>query len=130
MKSILLIGLNKFGTLIARQLHDLGHQVLAVDRDEERINAVLPFVTEAQIGDSTNEELLRSIGVGNYDVCVVALGSHFQSLKLDLPATRSRQVVGTSTMRRPITWALTTSSIPNSNPPVDSIFTESRKDLR
>ena len=79
MKSILLIGLNKFGTLIAKQLHDLGHQVMAVDRDEARINAVLPIVTDAQIGDSTNENFLRSLGVNSYDVCIVTIGSDFQS---------------------------------------------------
>ena len=79
MKSILLIGMNNFGTLIAKQLHALGHQVLAVDRDEGRINAVLPFVTDAQIGDSTNETFLRSLGVSNFDVCIVAIGSDFQS---------------------------------------------------
>ncbi len=79
MKSVLLIGINKFGTLIAKQLHSLGHQVLAVDRDEERINAVLPIVTDAQIGDSTNEAFLRSLGVNNFDVCIVTIGSDFQS---------------------------------------------------
>ena len=67
--SILLIGLNHFGTMIAKQLHDLGHQVLAVDRDEARVNAVLPIVTDAQIGDSTNEAFLRSLGINNFDVC-------------------------------------------------------------
>lgn len=79
MKSILLIGVNHFGTLIAKQLHALGHQVLAVDRDEARINAILPFVTDAQIGDSTNEAFLRSLGIGSFDVCIVTIGSDFQS---------------------------------------------------
>ncbi len=79
MKSILLIGINNFGTMMARQLHALGHQVLAVDRDEGRINAILPIVTEAQIGDSTNEDFLRSLGVNNFDVCIVTIGSDFQS---------------------------------------------------
>ena len=79
MKSILLIGINRFGTMIAKQLHELGHEVLAVDRDEDRINAVLPLVTDAQIGDSTNEAFLRSLGVGNFDVCIVTIGSDFQS---------------------------------------------------
>ncbi len=79
MKSILLIGINHFGTMIAKQLHELGHEVLAVDRDEDRINAVLPLVTDAQIGDSTNEAFLRSLGVGNFDVCIVTIGSDFQS---------------------------------------------------
>lgn len=79
MKSILLIGINNFGTMIAKQLHDLGHQVLAVDRDEARINAILPLVTGAQIGDSTNEAFLRSLGINNFDVCIVTIGSDFQS---------------------------------------------------
>ncbi len=79
MKSILLIGVNHFGTMIARELHDMGHQVLAVDRDEERINAILPIVTDAQIGDSTNETFLRSLGINNFDVCIVRIGSDFQS---------------------------------------------------
>ncbi len=79
MKSILLIGINNFGILLAKQLHDLGHQILAVDRDEDHINAVLPLVTDAQIGDSTNEAFLRSLGINDFDVCIVTIGSDFQS---------------------------------------------------
>ncbi len=79
MKSILLIGINNFGTMLAKRLHELGHQVLAVDRDEARINAILPVVTDAQIGDSTNEAFLRSLGINNFDVCIVTIGSDFQS---------------------------------------------------
>ena len=60
MKSILLIGLGRFGKHIARQLNQLGHQVLAVDKNEERINEILPEVTNAQIGDSTKVEFLKS----------------------------------------------------------------------
>ena len=79
MNSILLIGLNNLGTMIAKQLHDLGHQVLAVDKNESRVNAILPLVTDAQIGDSTNETFLRSLGINNFDVCIVTIGSDFQS---------------------------------------------------
>ena len=79
MKSILLIGTNRFGTLLARQFRALGHQVMAVDRDEKRINSVLPYVTDAQIGDSTNEAFLRSLGIPGYDVCIVTIGGDFQS---------------------------------------------------
>lgn len=79
MKSILLIGMNRFGSFLARQLHELGHQIMAVDRDETRINEILPLVTGAQIGDSTNEAFLRSLGINNYDVCIVAIGGDFQS---------------------------------------------------
>ena len=79
MKSILLIGLGRFGKHMALQLNQLGHQVMGVDRDEERVNDAMDIVTNAQIGDSTNEEFLRTLGVDNYDVCVVAIGNDFQS---------------------------------------------------
>ena len=79
MKSILLIGVGRFGRHIAAQLAQLGHQVMAVDTDEERINEVMPFVTNAQIGDSTNAEFLRSLGIGNFDVCMVTISGNFQN---------------------------------------------------
>ena len=79
MKSILLIGLGRFGKHIALHLNHLGHQVMAVDTSEERVEAVLPLVTNAQIGDSTNADFLESLGVRNYDVCIVAIGNNFQS---------------------------------------------------
>ena len=79
MKSVLLIGVGNFGMLIARQIHELGHQVMAVDKDENRINEVLPFVTNALIGDSTNKNFLASLGINDYDVCIETIGSDFQS---------------------------------------------------
>ena len=74
MKNVLLIGAGRFGRHIAMQLFQLGHQIMAVDTNEERINDVLPYVTNAQIGDSTNAEFLRSLGIGNFDVCIVTIG--------------------------------------------------------
>ena len=79
MKSILLIGLGRFGRHIAMKLDELHHQVMAVDKEETRVDAVLPFVTNAQIGDATNEDFLSSLGVGNFDVCIVAIGDNFQN---------------------------------------------------
>lgn len=79
MKSVLLIGLGRFGRHIAMKLNDLNHQVMAVDSNEERVNAILPFVTNAQIGDSTNEEFLSSLGIRNFDACIVAIGDNFQN---------------------------------------------------
>ena len=79
MKSILLIGTNRLDSLLSREFHKLGHQVMAVDKDEDRINGVLPFVTDAQIGDSTNAAFLRSLGVGSFDACIVTIGGDFQS---------------------------------------------------
>lgn len=79
MKTILLIGLGRFGRHIAQKLNEFNHQVMAVDKDEERVNEVLSFVTNAQIGDSTNEEFLVSLGIRNFDVCIVAIGDSFQN---------------------------------------------------
>ena len=79
MKNILLIGLGRFGKHIALQLSKLGHEVMAVDINEERVNESLPIVTNAQIGDSTNTEFLRSLGIGNFDVCIVTIGGNFQN---------------------------------------------------
>lgn len=79
MKNILLIGVGRFGRHIAEQLTQLGHQVMAVDTSEKRINDVLPLVTNAQIGDSTNAEFLRSLGIENFDVCIVTVSGSFQN---------------------------------------------------
>lgn len=79
MKSVLLIGLGRFGRHIAMKLNDMNHQVMAVDQNEERVNAVLPFVTNAQIGDSTSEEFLSSLGIRNFDACIVTIGDNFQN---------------------------------------------------
>ena len=79
MKSVLIIGVGQFGSTIAKRMSELRCEVMAVDTDEERINEVLPYVTVANIGDGTNEEFLRSLGIDNFDLCIVALGSLFQS---------------------------------------------------
>ena len=79
MKSVLLIGLGRFGRHIAKKLNELSHEVMAIDKKEELVNEVLPYVTNAQIGDSTNEEFLMSLGVGNFDICFVAISDDFQS---------------------------------------------------
>lgn len=78
-KSVLLIGLGNFGMWIAQTLHELGHEVMAVDIDEERVNAALPYVTNALIGDSTNQSFLSSLGVNNFDVCIETIGNNFQN---------------------------------------------------
>ena len=79
MKSVLIIGLGNFGSLIAKQIHELGHQVMAVDKNEDRVNQALPFVTNALIGDSTNESFLESLGINNFDICIETIGNDFQS---------------------------------------------------
>ena len=75
----MLIGLGRFGRGVAEKLNELHHQVLAVDRNEGRVNEILPLVTDAQIGDATSENFLRTLGVDNFDVCIVTIGEDFQS---------------------------------------------------
>lgn len=79
MKSILLIGLGRFGRHIAMKLDELNHEVMAVDNNEDRVNAILPYVTNAQIGDATNQGFMESLGVNNFDLCIVAIGDNFQN---------------------------------------------------
>ena len=79
MKSVLIIGLGRFGMHMAQRLSELGAEVLAIDLSETRVNEAASFVTSAQIGDCTNEALIASLGVRNFDACVVAIGDNFQS---------------------------------------------------
>ena len=79
MKSVLVVGLGRFGRHMAAKLIEEGNEVLAVDINEERVNDALDLVTNAQIGDTTNEHFIASLGVGNFDLCVVAIGDNFQS---------------------------------------------------
>lgn len=79
MKSVLLIGMGRFGRHVAMKMSKLNHQIMAVDKCEENIEKILPYVTNAQIGDSTNEEFLRSLGVNDYDLAIVAISEDFQS---------------------------------------------------
>ena len=81
MKSVLLIGLGRFGTNIAEKLYELKHEVMALDTDENRINEILPIVTRAQIGNGTDIDLLKSLGVEDYDVCIVTIKDFSDSLQ-------------------------------------------------
>ena len=71
MKSVLLIGLGRFGRHMAQKLQELHHEVLAVDKEEQRVNDALPYVTNAQIGDATNEAFIASLGVRNFDLSLI-----------------------------------------------------------
>ena len=79
MKSLLIVGAGQFGCHIAKIMCTLNCEIMAVDINESSVNEILPYVTNAQIGDGTNAEFLRSLGVGNYDVCIVSIGDNFQS---------------------------------------------------
>lgn len=79
MKSILVIGLGRFGRHMAKKFSEQNNDVMAIDINEERINNVLSVVTNALIGDATNEQFMETIGVRDFDLCVVAIGNNFQS---------------------------------------------------
>lgn len=79
MKSFLVIGLGKFGNHLCQDLVNLGSEVMIIDKDEVAVQDLLECATTVKIGDCTKEEVLRSLGVGNFDVCFVCIGSNFQS---------------------------------------------------
>ncbi len=79
MKSILIIGLGKFGQHLCRKFVEMKNEVMVVDIDEKLVEAMMPVATSAQIGDCTNVEVLKSLGINNFDVCFVCIGTDFQS---------------------------------------------------
>lgn len=91
MKTVLIIGLGRFGRHLATRMAKLGNEVMVVDRDAEVVEKLLPIVTDGKIGDCTDEEVLRSLGVNNYDICFVCTGSSFQS---SLEITDQLKVLG------------------------------------
>lgn len=79
MKSMLIIGMGRFGQHLCRNLAKLGNEIMIVDQEEERLEDMLPLVVSAKIGDCTNETVLRSLGIANFDICFVCIGTNFQS---------------------------------------------------
>lgn len=79
MKTILVIGLGRFGRFMARKLEEQKNEVLAIDINEKRVTDSLPYIKNARIGDATNEQFMSSLGIRNFDLCVVAIGDNFQS---------------------------------------------------
>ena len=79
MKSVLIIGLGRFGQHLCRKMVEQKNEVMVIDINEKNVEAVMPMVTSAQIGDCTNVEVLKSVGVANFDICFVCIGTNFQS---------------------------------------------------
>ncbi len=79
MRSFLVIGLGRFGKHMVKKLSEQNNEVLAVDIREERVNACMHMCTDAQIGDCTDPDFIASLGVGNFDVVIVAIGDNFQA---------------------------------------------------
>ena len=79
MKSVLIIGLGRFGRHLSRKFIEEGNAVLAIEKDEERADNAVNIVNDIQIGDATNEDFIESLGVNNFDICIVAIGDNFQT---------------------------------------------------
>lgn len=79
MKQFVVIGIGRFGSAVAETLCKLGHEVLVIDRDDEAVQKISEKVTHAVTADATDENVLKSLGVRNFDVAVIAIGSDIQS---------------------------------------------------
>lgn len=79
MKSILIIGMGAFGRHLALKMSELKNDVMIVDKDATIIDEMSTLVTDAQIGDCTKEDVLKALGVSNFDICFVTIGDTFQS---------------------------------------------------
>ena len=79
MKNILVIGAGRFGTYLMQKLQAQGDEILCIDNQEERLQKVLPYVTSSLIGDATDPDFMKSVGVEAFDLCVVSIGDDFQS---------------------------------------------------
>ena len=79
MKNILVIGAGRFGTYIIQQFAKQGDEILVIDQREDRMEKVLPYVTSSLIGDTTDPDFMKTIGVNNFDLCIVAIGDNFQN---------------------------------------------------
>jgi trk system potassium uptake protein TrkA len=78
-KQIVVIGLGRFGISIARTLYAIGHDVLAIDTDEKTVQSISAEITHAIQADGTNETVLRELGIGNFDIGIVSIGSAVES---------------------------------------------------
>ena len=79
MKSFLIIGLGSFGRHLAQKLSELGNEVMVIDKDEDKVDDLADVVTAAKVGDCQDEEVLRALGVRNFDVCFVCVRDDFQT---------------------------------------------------
>lgn len=78
-KQFVVVGLGRFGESLAKTVYDLGHDVLVIDMDEEKIADIADYVTHAVQMDATDENALKKLGVSNFDVAIVTIGSDIQA---------------------------------------------------
>lgn len=79
MKSILIIGLGKFGHHLASNFLNHEQDVMIIDIDEKKVEDLMPYATSTRIGDCTNPEVLKTLGIGNFDMIFVCIGTNFQN---------------------------------------------------
>jgi len=79
MKQFIVLGLGKFGSAVATTLVELGHEVLGVDNDEERVNALKDKITQAVQADITEEKVLKELGVKNFDAAIVSIATDLEA---------------------------------------------------
>ena len=79
MKSFVIIGCGRFGSSVAKTLYRLGHEVMAVDENEEIIQEISDMVTHAVQADVMDETVLRDLGIRNFDVAVISIGSNLEA---------------------------------------------------
>ena len=79
MKQYIVIGCGRFGSSVATTMHLLGHQVMAIDKNDDAVQAISEKVTHAAIVDVTDEQALRALGIGNFDVAIIAIGSDIRA---------------------------------------------------
>ena len=85
MKNVLLIGLGRFGRHMAQKMSDMNHQILAIDKNEHKVQEAMSYVTNAEVGDATDPALIASLGVKDFDLCVVTM-SHDLQASLEITA--------------------------------------------
>ena len=79
MRSILIIGLGRFGRHLSMRLSELGNELLVIDQDERCVNEIAPFVTAAQIGDCTDESVIKSLGASEFDLSFVCISNNLET---------------------------------------------------
>lgn len=78
-KQVVVVGLGRFGSSVAQTLYNQGHDVLAIDLDEGRVQDITGGATHALVGDATNDAVLRELGIPDYDAAIVAIGANLVS---------------------------------------------------
>jgi trk system potassium uptake protein TrkA len=89
-KQFLVIGAGRFGSALATTLYELGHDVVVVDRREERVEQIMDRVTHAVILDATDEEALAKLGLNTFDKVIVAIGNNLEASILSIVAAKNR----------------------------------------